>query len=336
MAKLEPPVKRRPPVTASCTMALPTHTAAAVLHRYDQSPHIGPNKTPEDHDTTQGPPAQPPTPIQSLGTFTTRMVNTTTATTSTLTTEDEAVQLHTMNRTEWGLQTGLHGNRAYISMDKLISGKEIGKFNLIVFVLDHAKPHQIMKKGKPTGDWAVAIRFTDPTSLGLNGHLGGHLLGNRAQEVPLVRRGFVLLLQGINRGKLELDNSNITGYKGFSFAIFPSDALLTGTVTPVTNARSPEAKYGQDEIAYACDLARYWRDHEVDIPQSHERSDPAVEATKERLPSNSSGKAESGRRQMVMVKKGECITSLMRHQEGFVPFPLPIGFYIRKVQSQNN
>ncbi|KAK4705251.1 protection of telomeres protein 1, partial [Phenoliferia sp. Uapishka_3] len=178
------------------------------------------------------------------------------------------------------------------------------KYSLIVFALDDAEPYETMKNGKPTGDWAVKIKFTDPTSMELNGHLGSNLFGKMRDFVPTVKRGSILLLQGINRGPQEIAHSNITGFKGFSFAVFSPDALLTGKVSPTPTARPPFAKYNKDEIAYACDLARYWRDHEVDMPEVRKAMDGSTfrEEEKKSATEISRGLARGGGRGRPLLK----------------------------------
>lgn len=71
----------------------------------------------------------------------------------------------------------------------------------------------------------------------------------------------------------------ITGYKGtMLFAVLEPAALLADSVKPDPYAKPPHARFGKDEIAYAKDLAHWWRSHEGEFD---EPAAPVIEVVRD-------------------------------------------------------
>ncbi|KAL8280715.1 hypothetical protein RQP46_007038 [Phenoliferia psychrophenolica] len=164
-------------------------------------------------------------------------------------------------RTEWGLKLDVSPKhkRHYLPMASVVPEK--GKFSLIVIALHAAEPAVV--PNSRTADYRSKFKFIDPTSE--SSPLTANLFGQTADDVPTVERGSIVLFQAVSRGAQELSYNQVTGYKGaMLFAVFsPAELLANSVVAPVYKpvGKSARANFGKEEVAYARDLAVWWKKH---------------------------------------------------------------------------
>ncbi|KAK4700816.1 hypothetical protein P7C70_g5425, partial [Phenoliferia sp. Uapishka_3] len=166
------------------------------------------------------------------------------------------------SRTTWGMTTV---RCTYTTVEE--TSRVAGTFNLLGVSIGEAKiSGEQSDCGQRTGNacssyQAVSFEVVDPTSV--NDCIKVKVHG-RPGRMPVVKRGTIVLLQGLSRDSMDLEGRQATGYKGsIAFALFSRSDLLSGNVAPSLSrgVENQLAPYGQDEIAYARDLACWWRYH---------------------------------------------------------------------------
>ncbi|GAA5884244.1 hypothetical protein JCM6882_002193 [Rhodosporidiobolus microsporus] len=160
-------------------------------------------------------------------------------------------------RTTWGLQTDHH---SYLALDALPQ-KNCSDQAVIAMAIVTKDPYRT-RDGK--GDWSIELQLFDPSAPTAATQV--NYFAQQEDELPRPQDGNIVVLQRLNWSK---DRHWFTAYKNKGeFRILPSSLLLhSDPPHPLSAFPSPPAiraaQVDNKELAYARDLARWARKHDL-------------------------------------------------------------------------
>ncbi|GAA5902411.1 uncharacterized protein JCM6883_001400 [Sporobolomyces salmoneus] len=208
-------------------------------------------------------------------------------------------------RKEWGMKTN-ETKLEYSTLDIVEKPANASKVNLIAIALVRREIYQPQK----SKDKAIDLWLYDPTHTKAPARLC--FFGPKEEHLPVVENGDILIVQNINYQK---DRKQLTAFgniRNGPFLVIPSrlaeqyheEPSSIEFVSQLPKCSSRLAKIGEEELAYARDLARWSR--RFDVVGNHEEPGRGDHEPKNVLKTSARLiKGDSTRRELVEIRQLE-------------------------------